>query len=146
MVWLDGFTQLHLFHSLVDNEVYFYNEKSLAIKLHCQKAFTECAWEEDTRGLPNRIGSPRLNHQTFLRFSFTNTADFFGPISEAPEPFTNVRGRRGRWGAHRTPSQAYSTQISQNVVCIVCETKSCLLACNLNSVRIVHYQIFDVHK
>ena len=25
-------------------------------------------------------------------------------------------------------------------------TKSCLLACNLNSVRIVHYQIFDVHK
>ena len=26
MVWLDGFTQLHLFHSLVDNEVYFYNE------------------------------------------------------------------------------------------------------------------------
>ena len=76
MVWLDGFTQLHLFHSLVDNEVYFYNEKSLAIKLHCQKVFTECAWEEDTRGLPNRIGSPRLNHQTFLRFSFTNTTDF----------------------------------------------------------------------
>ena len=65
-----------------------------------------------------------------------------GPNSEASEPFTNVRGRRGRWGTHRTPSQAYSTQISQNVVCIVCETKSCLLACNLNSVRIVHYQIF----
>ena len=76
MVLLDGFTQLHLFHGLLDNEVYFYNEKSLAIKLHCQKAFTECAWEEDTRGLPNRIGSPRLNPQTFLRFSFTNTTDF----------------------------------------------------------------------
>ena len=51
-----------------------------------------------------------------------------GPNSEASEPFTNVRGRRGRWGAHRTPSQAYSTQISQNVVCIVCEQKAvCLL-------------------
>ena len=37
MVLLDGFTQLHLFHGLLDNEVYFYNEKSLAIKLHCQK-------------------------------------------------------------------------------------------------------------
>ena len=42
MVLLDGFTQPHLFHGL-DNEVYFYNEKSLAIKLHCQKAFTECS-------------------------------------------------------------------------------------------------------
>ena len=41
MVLLDGFTQLHLFHGLLDNEVYFYNEKSLAIKLHCQKEFTE---------------------------------------------------------------------------------------------------------
>ena len=43
MVLLDGFSQLHLFHGLLDNEVYFYNEKSLAIKLHCQKAFTECS-------------------------------------------------------------------------------------------------------
>ena len=41
MVLLDGFTQLHLVHGLLDNEVYFYNEKSLAIKLHCQKEFTE---------------------------------------------------------------------------------------------------------
>ena len=33
--------------------------------------------------------------------------------------FSNVRGRRGRWEAHRTLRQAYtSTQISQNVVCI----------------------------
>ena len=32
MVLLDGFSQLHLFHGLLDNEVYFYNEKSLAIK------------------------------------------------------------------------------------------------------------------
>ena len=34
------------------------------------------------------------------------------------------------------------------IVCIVCvEQKTiCLLACNLNSVRIVHYQIIDVHK
>ena len=73
MVLLDGFTQLHLFHGLLDNEVYFYNEKSLAVKLHCQKEFTECSWKEDTWGLPHRIGSLRLNHQTFLRFSFTNT-------------------------------------------------------------------------
>ena len=59
--------------------------------------------------------------------------------------FANVRGRRRRWGAHRTPRQAYtctSTQISQNVVCIVCGTKSCLLACNHNSVRIAHYNNF----
>ena len=68
MILLDGFTQLHLFHGVLDNEVYFYNEKSLAIKLHCQKEFTECSWKEDTWGLPHRIGSPRLNHQTFLRF------------------------------------------------------------------------------
>ena len=43
MVLLDGFTQLHLFHGLLDNEAYFYNEKSLTIKLHCQKEFTECS-------------------------------------------------------------------------------------------------------
>ena len=40
--------------------------------------------------------------------------------------FANVRGRRRRWGAHCTPRQAYtctSTQISQNVVCIVVGNK-----------------------
>ena len=61
--------------------------------------------------------------------------------------FCKRKGPAGEVGAHRTPNQAYSsTQFSQNVVCIVCGTKSCLLACNLNSVRIVHTQIFDVHK
>ena len=33
--------------------------------------------------------------------------------------FSNARGQRGRWEAHRSLRQAYtSTQISQNVVCI----------------------------
>ena len=43
--------------------------------------------------------------------------------------------------------QAYtSTEISQNVSCIGVWKKDYLLASNLNSVRIVHYQIIDVHK
>ena len=31
--------------------------------------------EEGTRALPHRIGSSRLEHQTFLRLRFTNTSD-----------------------------------------------------------------------
>ena len=91
MVFLDGFTQLHLFHGLLDNEVYFYNEKSLAIKLHCQKEFTELLLK----------------------------------------------------GGHLWPAaqNRQSSTESPNVFPLRIQ-----MYCNLNNVRIVHYQIFDVRK
>ena len=69
MIWLDGFTQLHLFHGLLDSEIL---RKKIALQ---KKHSLSAPEEEDTRVPPHRIGSSRLNHQTFLRFSFTNTND-----------------------------------------------------------------------
>ena len=133
------------------NEVYFVKRNLwLLKKIALQKRHSLSAPEEEgTRACRTEsadldwIAKPSyvfpLRIQIILRTQFRGIG-----------AFSNVKGRWGRWGtrwAHRTPRQAYtftSTQISQSVVCIVMWNKKLFIARNLNSFRIVHYQIFDV--
>ena len=132
MVCLYGFTQLHLFHDLPDSEILWgtiFTTRNLWL-LNCiaKKAFTiikallkkmtpqACRKELavlDWISKPFYIFSFSLQVQMILRTQLRGSG-----------AFPNARGRRGRWEAHCTPLQEYtSTQISQNVVCIVASNK-----------------------
>ena len=61
------------------------------------------------------------------------------------EPFVNVSGR---WFIVYQAKRIPLLKFPRMSLAYLCGAKNCLLACNLacNRVRIVHYQIVDVHK
>ena len=124
MVWLYGFTQLHLFHDLPNNEILrgpIFTTRNLWL-LNCiaKKASTKRSWRWHQRpAAKNRQFSTECpNLFTFFPLAYEYKW-FLRPTLRGSGAFSNARGRQGRWEAHRTPHQAYTfTQISQNVVCI----------------------------
>ena len=104
--------------------------------------------EEDTRVPPHRIGSSRLNHQTFLRFSFTNTKDSLDTVQGQRSIFKRnwAGGEGGGLIVHHAKRiHVPLLKFLRMSFAWLCGTKSCFIACDLNSFRIVHYQmILDI--
>ena len=134
------------------NEVYFVKRNlSLLKKIALQKRHSLSAPEEEgTRALPHRIGRSRLNHQTLLRFSFTNTNHSQDPVQRQRSIFKR-KGPVGKVGVldglivhHAKRINLPLLKFPRMSFAQLCGTKSYFIARNLNSFRIVHYQIFDV--
>ena len=92
------------------NEVYFVKRNLwLLKKIALQKRHSLSAPEEEgTRALPHRIGRSRLNHQTLLSFSFTNTNHSYDPVQRQRSIFKR-KGPVGKVGdsmgsSYTTPS------------------------------------------
>ena len=150
MVWLDGFTELHLFHGLLDSEILrgtISTTRNLwLLRLHCQKSIhwallkmTPEACRKESAVL-DWISRPFYVFSFSLRIQMILRAQLRGSGA-----FSNVRGRRGRlivYHAKRIPL----LKVPRMSFAQLCGTKTCLFACNLNSLQFLHYQSFDVQK
>ena len=102
MVWLDGFTQLHLFHGLLDSEILrgtISTTRNLWL-LNCitKKAFTERFWRRwhQRPAAKNRQFSTE-SPDLFTFFSFSLRIQMILRTQlRGSGAFSNVRGRRGR--------------------------------------------------